>query len=52
MKKIKFKAEKTTTVGTVIRHLTAHAKFWEVYKIEGGFAYAKAAGFGPTNAAC
>ena len=54
MKVIKFAAKSHTYVGEMIRLPRPEAKFWKVYKIVDGKAYAKPAGFGtdPRVACC
>lgn len=54
MTTIKFTAKSCTYVGELIRLPRPEAKFWKVYKIVDGKAYAKPAGFGtdPRVACC
>lgn len=51
---IKFPAKAYTQIGELIRFPHPEAKFWKVYKIVDGKAYAKPAGFGtdPRVACC
>lgn len=51
---IKFTAKSYTQIGELIRLPRPEAKFWKVYKIVDGKAYAKPAGFGtdPRVACC
>lgn len=51
---IKFPAKASTKIGDLIRFPHPEAKFWKVYKFEGGKACARPAGFGtdPRVACC
>lgn len=39
--RIKFPAAAHHQIGTVLRHFALGFKFWKVYKVEGGEAFAK-----------
>lgn len=54
MTTIKFTAKACTYIGELIRLPRPEAKFWKVYKIVDGKAYAKPAGMGtdPRVACC
>jgi hypothetical protein len=39
--KIKFKAEPHHQIGGLLRYFRGGHKFWRIYKIEGGYAFAQ-----------